>query len=138
MTATRRDVRKRLAMLMSARSEFTAVYDHAKLDLRGQDRVLEIYNDQTRHEMLSKHLNNGFYRFTLDTYALRRVDEAGAEDALDEMHEAIRAVIRENVGDATWDELSLAEDSDALFAKIANEPYRIERHSLSVKVMDAA
>jgi hypothetical protein len=123
-----------LATLMGESSEFEAVYDHAPLDLRGQDRVLCIYSDRTRHEMLSKDLNNAFYRFTLETYALRRVDEPGAEDALDDMHEAIRSTIRTNVGDATWNEVSLEEDSDVLFARVATEPYRIERFSLLVKV----
>jgi hypothetical protein len=132
--ATRKQVRKRLATLMAESDEFEAVYDHAPLDLRGQDRVLCIYSDRTRHEMLSAHLNNAFYRFTLETYALRRVDEPGAEDALDDMHEVVRAIVRANVGDATWNELNLEEDSDALFARIANEPYRVERFSLMVKV----
>jgi hypothetical protein len=62
------------------------------------------------------------------------VDEPGAEDALDDMHEVVRAIVRANVGDATWNELNLEEDSDALFARIANEPYRVERFSLMVKV----
>jgi hypothetical protein len=134
MAASRQQVRKRLATLMAESGAFKAVHDHAPLDLRGQDRVLNIFSDQTRHEMLSAHLNNAFYRFFLETCALRRIDEGGAEDALDEMHEAIRAVIRANVGDSTWNELNLEEDSDAFFARIAQEPYRIERHLLTVKV----
>lgn len=132
--STRKEVRERLATLFSASEEFTEVYDHAPLDLRGQDRVLCIYTDSTRHDMISAHMNNAFYRFYLETFALRRIDEAGAEDALDEMHEAIREIIRENVGDSTWNELSLEEESDALFAQLAKEPYRVERHSLTVKV----
>lgn len=132
--STRKEVRERLATLFSASEEFTEVYDHAPLDLRGQDRVLCIYTDSTRHDMISAHMNNAFYRFYLETFALRRIDEAGAEDALDEMHEAIREIIRENVGDSTWNELSLEEESDALFAQMAKEPYRVERHSLTVKV----
>lgn len=132
--STRKQVRERLATLFSASDEFTEVYDHAPLDLRGQDRVLCIYTDSTRHDMISAHLNNAFYRFYLETFALRRIDEALAEDALDEMHEAIREIIRENVGDSTWNELSLEEESDALFAQMAKEPYRVERHSLTVKV----
>lgn len=132
--STRKQVRERLATLFSASDEFTEVYDHAPLDLRGQDRVLCIYTDSTRHDMISAHMNNAFYRFYLETFALRRIDEAGAEDALDEMHEAIREIIRENVGDSTWNELSLEEESDALFAQMAKEPYRVERHSLTVKV----
>jgi len=136
--ATRRQVRKRLATLMLESGEFDAVYDHAPLDLRGKTRVLCIFNDRSRHKMISKHMNNAFYRFVLESCALRRVDEAGAEDALDDMHEAIRAVIRDNVGDATWNELDLEDDSDALFASVAKEPYRIERHSLTVKVTNTA
>lgn len=134
MAATRKQVRKRLTTLMDESGAFSEVLDHAPLDLRGKDRVLSIYSDRSRHEMLSKHMNNSFYRFFLETYALRRVDEAGAEDAMDEMHEAIRAVIRANVGDQAWNELDLEEESDALFAQIAKEPYRIERHLLLVKV----
>lgn len=134
MAATRKDVRKRLATLMAESSAFDEVLDHAPLDLRGKDRVLCIYADRSRHEMISKHLNNDFYRFFLETYALRRVDDAAAEDALDEMHDAIRAVIRANINDGTWNELDLEEESDALFAQVAKEPYRVERHSLLVKV----
>lgn len=134
MAATRRQVRERLATLMAESSAFGEVFGYAPLDLRGKDRILCIYSDRTRHEMLSKHLNNSFYHFFLETYALRRIDEAGAEDALDEMHEAIRAVIRANVGDATWNELNLEEESDALFARVAQEPYRVERFTLLVKV----
>jgi hypothetical protein len=134
MAATRQQVRKRLATLMAESGAFKAVHDHAPLDLRGQDRVLNIFSDRTRHEMLSAHLNNAFYHFFLETCALRRIDESGAEDALDEMHEAIRTVIRANVGDSTWNELNLEDDSDAYFARIAQEPYRIERHLLTVKV----
>lgn len=134
MAATRKEVRERLATLMAASDEFSEVFDHAPLDLRGKDRVLCIYGDSTRHEMISAHMGNAFYRFFLETFALRRVDEAGAEDAIDEMHEAIRAVIRAGVGDATWDELSLEEESELLFAQVATEPYRIERHQVLVKV----
>ncbi len=134
MSSTRKQVRERLATLFSASDEFTEVYDHAPLDLRGQDRVLCIYTDSTKHDMISAHLNNAFYRFYLETFALRRISDAGAEDALDEMHEAIREIIRLNVGDSTWNELSLEEESDALFAQMAKEPYRVERHSLTVKV----
>lgn len=134
MAATRRQVRERLATLMADSNEFNVVYDHAPLDLRGQDRVLCIYSDRTRHEMLSAHLNNSFYRFILETYALRRIDEPGAEDALDDMHEAVRSGVRANVGDSTWNELNLEEDSDALFARVAQEPYRVERFTLLVKV----
>lgn len=134
MSSTRKQVRERLATLMAESGAFEMVYDHAPLDLRGKDRVLCIYTDSTRHEMLSADINNAFYRFFLETFALRRVDEVGAEDALDEMHEAIRATIRAGVGDTAWNELSLEEDSDALFAQMAKEPYRVERHVLLVKV----
>ena len=75
MGRTRREVRKRLATLMAESNAFEAVYDHAPLDLRGQDRVVCIYSDRTRHEMLSADMNNAFYRFFLETFALRRVNE---------------------------------------------------------------
>lgn len=132
--ATRRQVRERLSTLMAESNAFDAVYKYVPLDLRGQDRVLCIYSDRTRHEMLSKHLNNSFYRFFLETYVLRQIDETGAEDTLDDMHETIRAVIRANVGDSAWAELNLERESAAFFASIATVPYRIERHSLIVKV----
>lgn len=138
MAATRRQVRQRLVTLMTESGEFDAVYGYAPLDLREQDRVLCIFSDRTRHEMLSRHMNNNFYRFTLETYAQRRIDESGSENVLDDMHEAIRAVVRANAGDTTWDELNLEEDSDALFARIATEPYRIERHTLTVKVTSSS
>lgn len=134
MAATRRQVRERLATLMAESSAFQEVLAYAPLDLRGKDRVLCIYTDNSRHEMLSAHMNNAFYRLTLETFALRRIDEAEAENAMDEMHEAIRAVVRANVGDLTWNELDLEEASDALFAQVATEPYRVEQHSLLVKV----
>ena len=132
--STRKQVRERLATLMAASDKFEEVYDYAPLDLRGKDRVLCIYSDSTRHDMISANMNNAFYRFYLETFALRRIDEATAEDALDEMHEEIRKIIRQNVGDSTWNELSLEEESDALFAQMAKEPYRVERHVLTVKV----
>ena len=136
--STRKQVRERLAALFAENDEITTVYDHAPLDLRGEDRVLCIYTDSTRHDMISASLNNAFYRFYLETFALRRIDEAGAEDALDDMHEEIRKIIRQNVGDSTWNELSLEEESDALFAQMAKEPYRVERHVLTVKVTSSS
>jgi hypothetical protein len=132
---TRKEVREALAVLLAARAEFTEVFDHAPLDLRGKDRVLCIYVDNSHYEMISGSMNNDFHRFVLEAFALRRINAATAEDAIDEMREAIRQVVRANVSNAgVWNELNLESDSEALFAQIATEPYRIERHFVLVKV----
>lgn len=132
--ANRKAVRKELASLFEANSNFDNVYDHAPLDLRSKNKVLCIYGDSSKHEMISRDMNNAFYRFFLETYALRRVSAADAEDNIDDMHEAVRSVIRANVGNDNWNELSLEEESEVLFAQVATEPYRVERHTLIVKV----
>jgi hypothetical protein len=130
---TRKQVRERLVTLFDADSTFTSVFGYAPLDLKGATKVLCIYSDKSRHEMLSKHLNNNFYQFFLETY-IKRVGAENSEDDLDNLHEAIRAVVRANVGDETWNELILEEESEAFFAQVAGVPYRVERHPLLVKV----
>jgi hypothetical protein len=130
---TRKQVREQLVTLFDADSTFTTVYGYAPIDLRGTTKVLCVYSDRSRHEMISKHLNNNFYVFFVESY-VKRVNGENSEDALDDMHEAIRAVIRANIGDSTWNELNLEEESEAFFAQVAGVPYRVERHELLVKV----
>lgn len=128
--ANRKTCREALAALFSGQG-FNAVYDYAPNDLAGATKILVVYTDATRHDMISKHLNNDFYSFFLDVYIKRA--GAAAEDDLDTLHEVIRATCRANVGTANWDHLTLNQESDAFFAEVAGVPYRVERHTVTVK-----
>lgn len=133
MTAsTRKQVREYLAATTFAASGFTAVYDYLPLDLVGASKVLCVYNDSTRHEQLSAALKNDFYRFNLDVLVKRA--GGNAEDDLDTLHEAIRAAVVAGVGNTMWNEITLEEDSEALFASVAGIAYRVEQHKLLIKV----
>lgn len=130
---TRKQVRQQLVTLLDADSTFNLVYGYAPTDLSGATKVLCVYTDTTRHEFISAGLNNNFYDFILETYVKRTGAEAD-ENNLDDMHEAVRTVIRANIVNSNWNELNLDEDSDALFAEVSGIQYRVERHSLIVKV----
>lgn len=129
---TRKECRERLAALFTANGSFTAVFDYAPTTFNGASKVLTIYSDSTRHDMLTAHLNNNFYIFFLDVFVKR----AGAttEDDLDTLHEAVRSVVRTNVADSNWNELFLDEDSECSFVEVAGVPYRMESHRLRIKV----
>ena len=133
MASTRRQCRERLVVLFDADAAFTTVYGHAPLDLRGTTKVLAVFNDRTRHDRLSKDLENNFYIFFIETFAIRSGGE-DAEDALDDMHEAVRSIVNTNVSDSTWERIALEDESDSYFGSVAGVPYRIERHVLLCKV----
>lgn len=127
---TRKQVRQRLAELCGGIG-FNIVYDYAPSDFNGATKVLCIYSDNTRHDFISQDLNNNFYAFFLDVF----VQRYGAyEDTLDDLHEALRSTLRAAVSDTTWSHLDFNEISDAFFAEVSGVPYRVERHSLIVKV----
>jgi hypothetical protein len=128
---TRQVVRERLVVLFASKG-FNQVYGHAPLDLQGFDKVLAIYSDRTRHDFISANLQNAFYALTLDVYVKRESGET-AEDNLDILHEVVRDVIRDNIGDPNWSDIHLLEDSDAYFAEVSGVPYRVERHTAIVK-----
>lgn len=130
---TRRECRERLVALFTANGSFTVVNGYAPLELNGASKVLNILSDSTTHEWLSANLNNHFYKFALDVYVKRKNGE-NSEDTLDDLHDVVRAVIRANIGDSTWNELFLDDESRALFAEVSGTHYRMERHTLTIKV----
>ena len=132
MASTRRQCRERLVVLFDADATFTTVYGYAPLDLRGTTNVLAVFNDETEHNFLSADDNHAFYRFFVETYATREGGE-NPEDALDDMHEAVRTIIRDNVSDSTWEHAIFSEESNTYFGKVAGVPYRIERHIVEIK-----
>lgn len=129
---TRKDVRHRLETLFENQG-FNKVFGYAPVDLQNATKVLSIYSDNTRHDFMTRDNNNNFYAFFLDVY-VKRVQNENTEDILDDLHEIVRSVIRANVGDTTWSNLDFNEISDAFFAEVSGVPYRVERHSLIVKV----
>lgn len=131
--ATRKQVRQALVTLFDANSTFNLVLGYLPLDLRGATKVLCLYSESTTHDFISGHLNNNFYTFYLDTL-VKRTDSDADENDLDDMHEAIRSVVRANIPNANWDELELSDSSDPLFAELSGVPYRVEQHRLKVKV----
>jgi hypothetical protein len=133
MAGTRKQVRKQLVTLLDADSTFSLVIGYKPTVLQSvTTKVLAVYTRRTRHGWPSAALNNNFYTFSLDCLVKR--DDETSEDALDDMHEAVRSVMRANVGDSTWSALDLDEESDASFTEISGVPYRLERHTLVVKV----
>jgi len=133
MASTRRQVRERLGVLFTATGSFNQVNAYAPLDLQGFDKVLNIYNSRSRHRQESANLETNLYTFILDVN-VKRTSTENSEDALDDLHEVIRATIRANQGDTTWDFLTIDDASDAYFAEISGIPYRVESHPLTVKV----
>lgn len=134
MSATRKQVREQLVSLFTADGSFTGgVMGYAPVDLLGKTRVLLIYIDNTRFDMISKHMNNNFHVYNLDVY-VKRESEVNTEDVLDDLREVVRSVVRTNVTDANWNELNLNDVSNAYFAEVSGVPYRVESHSLIVKV----
>lgn len=132
--ATRQQVREQLASLFTAGGAFNNVYAYAPLSLQGGTDALCIYSDSTGHEQQSASLELNFYRFNLDVF-VKRASAETVEDTLDTLHENVRSIVKANQGDANWDYLSLEEESEALFAEVSGIPYRVERHSLLVKVV---
>lgn len=130
--ATRKQVRDALGTVFAGQG-FTTIYTYAPLDLLGASKVLVIYTDASRHERLGAGFQNDFHRFTLDVY-IKRASGVNTEDALDEMHEVIRAVVKANISNAAWNEILLEEESGALFAEVAGVAYRCERHPLLIKI----
>lgn len=133
MPSTRKQVRERLVTLYDAESVFSQVYGYAPMDLQGMHPVLCIYNDNTNYDFITADLRNFFYTYVLDVYA-KRINNVNTEDQLDTLQETIRDVIKDNIGDATWDHIELGSSSDAYFAEISGVAYRIERFTLQVKV----
>lgn len=132
---TRKECREALAVLFTADGSFTAVYDYLPTDLLGASKVICVYIKSTRYSMLSRDLNDNLHRFYLDV--LIRRNAGTSEDDLDTLREAVKSVIRANVANVpTWHELNLEQDSDAFFAEIAGEAYRVEQHTLLVKVSE--
>jgi len=133
MASTRQQVREQLTSIFTTRAQFNAVYGYAPLDLQGYTKVLCIFSDRTRHDQMTKDWVNNLYTFILDVY-VKRASGENTEDVLDTMHEELRDGVRDNQGDSTWDFLDFNETSDAYFAEVSGVPYRIERHTLTVKV----
>lgn len=129
---SRKTVRERLATLFAGQG-FTQVNGHAPLDLAGATKVLNIYSAGSRPDFISKHLQNSFYSFNLDTFVKRAGGES-AEDDLDDLHETVVSVIKAHIKDDNWSHLELADESECLFAEVSGVPYRVERHKLRVKV----
>lgn len=132
---TRKQCRKRLVTLFDANSTFNQVIGYAPNDLNGATKVLCVYTDNSREDMISEDMNNDFHTFLVDSYVARENGE-DSEDDLDDMHDAVRAVVRANVSDSqgNWSHLNLNSESDAGFAEISGLPYRVEHHVLIVKV----
>lgn len=133
MASTRKQVRDQLVTLFDADATFNLVVGYKPAVLGAvTTKILAVYTYQSRHELMSAALRNDFYSFVVDALAPR--DDATSEDALDAMHEAVRSVVKANVGDTTWSHLHLEEESTASFTEISGVPYRLERHILNVKV----
>lgn len=136
MASTRREVRERLVALYTATGVFLEVFGYAPMDLDEAHPVLVIYNKSTNYDFASADLRNFFYTFYLDVY-VKRLSGVNTEDVLDALQETIRNVIKANLGDATWNEIELGEDSVAIFAEVGGgAAYRVERFSLKVKITE--
>jgi hypothetical protein len=129
---TRKECRETLAGLFSALTFTGGVYEYLPMNLNGATKVLAVYSDTSRHEIISGGFGNNFYRFNLDVLVKRA--GAGVQDDLDDLHENVRSVIRAAVGNAAWNEITIEEDSEGLFAEIAGIPYRVEQHKVLIKV----
>jgi hypothetical protein len=132
MASTRKQCRAALGVAFAGQG-FTSVFPYAPLDLGGASKVLVITVRRSHHERMGPAYQDDFHVFFLDVY-IKRGGGVNTEDALDEMHEVIRAVVKANVGNAAWNEIELEEESDALFAEVAGVPYRVERHPIKLKV----
>lgn len=129
---TRKECREGIAGLFSGSIFTGGIYDYLPTDLRGATKVLCVYSDTTRHEVISLAFGNNFYRFNLDVLVKRA--GATSEDDLDDLHENVRSVIKGAVGNALWNEITIEEESSALFAEISGVQYRVEQHKVLVKV----
>lgn len=130
----RKTIRNRLVALYEAEGSFNRVHGYAPVDLQSYTKVLCIYNDNTRNDFNTKDYNVDLYAYTLDIY-VRRETGINTENVLDDLHEVVRQVARDNVGDSNWNHLELAPESDAYFAEISGLAYRVERYSLTVKII---
>ena len=129
---SRHTVRDALVALAWGAS-FNQVLGYGPEDLAGATKVLAIYNLGTKNTTETAGFNRAFHRFALEVYILR----AGAptEDDLDACADAIRSVCQTaaNVSNANWEDLSLDTDSEAGFAEVSGQAYRIERFTATVK-----
>lgn len=129
---TRKAARQRLAAIFASQG-FNVVYSYAPTDLAGATKALCIYTDSSNREQLSKHMINDFHDIVLDVY-VKRESGINTEDTLDDLHAAVLVVIQANVDDSAWNELTLEDKSDCMFAEVAGLPYRVERHIVHVKI----
>ena len=133
MGSTRKTIRKAIAAIFVTEGSFTGgVLAYAPVDLQGMSPVLSIYTSKTHHIQESYASQHNFYTYNLEVL-IKRVGGETAEDAFDDLHEAIRATIKTNQSNANWDYLSLEDPSDAYFAEISGVAYRVETHPLYVK-----
>lgn len=129
---TRKECREALAGLFSTSNFTGGVYDYLPSNLNGATKALAVYNEDSRHELISAGFANNFYRFNVDVLVKRA--GAPSEDDLDDLHEVVRTTIRSAVGNAAWNEITIEEDSECLFAEISGAPYRVEQHKVLIKV----
>ncbi len=129
---TRKECREALTSLFSVLVFTGGVYEYLPTNLNGATKALAVYNDNTRHEMISGLFGNNFYRFNVDTLVKRA--GATSEDDLDTLHEEVRSTCRSAVGNANWNEITIEEDSDCFFGEISGIQYRVEQHKVLIKV----
>lgn len=129
---TRKAVREALGIIFT-NIGFNTVNLFAPKDLQGQTKVLNVYSKRSRLEKLSADMKNDFYTFNLDVL-VKRTGVVADEDDLDTLHDALKTAVSNNIGNAAWSHLEMNEDSDAMFVEISGVPYRMERHTLKVKL----
>lgn len=128
----RQTIREELVTLFTAEGSFNQVLGYAPVDIDGMDKILAIFTAGAYHHQETQDMEENFYNFILDVYVKRSGGET-VEDTFDALHEAIRSTIKANQGNTNWAYLSLREPSDAYFAEIGGDSYRIETHRLTVK-----
>jgi hypothetical protein len=133
--STRKECRERLGVLLSASVAGTdnpaqVVYDHLKEDFGGRSPVVCVGSSSVRVEQLSfgddtEENYGGEYGLEIMVFAARE-DEEVAEDALDDVMEAVFKVLAANKDSNKWDDIGFSQASSIVPADVGGEPYWME------------
>jgi hypothetical protein len=108
-----------------------AVYDHLKEDFQGQSPVVVVASAGTRPLPQSHTHWRAEYNLEIIIFAVRENEEV-AEDALDDVAEALFAALETNRTTDYWRDLTFGTPSDVLPATVGGEPYWMEPLTVTV------
>jgi hypothetical protein len=132
---TRKQVREELVSIFTTAGAFNAVFGFLNQEFgEAVTKILCVYSKATHHDNFTHDAHHDLYGFYLDVQ-VRFTNTAADEDALDGLHESIRATVKTNQGNANWAYLDLETDSSPFYAEISGQKYRIEQHILWVTVI---